>query len=119
MKRDGAATKIFIMLSRPLAFDVRVLDGEAARKSARRLVLDFANATLAPQALTPIEVDDSRLRQIRPGQFTASTARIVLDLASGTQHTVDAYETPPHVTIALATVAVPAPLASPSLFAPR
>src|SRR5436853_1319210 len=41
LKTEAATTKVIIMLSRPLAFDVHVLDGEAARKSARRLVLDF------------------------------------------------------------------------------
>jgi hypothetical protein len=101
LKTDATATKVFIMLSRPLPFDVRVLDGDAARKSARRLVLDFANTTLAPEAARPIEVKDGFLQKIRPGQFTASTARIVLDLASDTKHSVDAYETPPHVTIAI------------------
>jgi hypothetical protein len=102
LKTDAGATKVIIMLSKPLAFDVRVLDGDAARKSARRLVLDFANTTLAPEAVKPIPVDDGFVRQVRTGQFTASTARIVLDLASNTTHSVDAYETPPHVTVAIA-----------------
>jgi N-acetylmuramoyl-L-alanine amidase len=102
LKADGSSTKVIVMLSRPLAFDVQVLDGDAARKSARRLVLDFANTTLAPEATKPIEVANDLLRQIRPGQFNARTARIVLDLASGATHSVDAFESPPHVTIALA-----------------
>lgn len=99
---DGSSTKVVITLSRPLPFDVRVLDGEASRKSARRLVLDFTNATLGPEATKPIEVGNDVLRQIRPGQFNANTARIVLDLAGDTTHSVDASESPPHVTIALA-----------------
>ena len=102
LKTEGPSTKVMIMLSRPLAFDVHMLDGDAAKKSARRLVLDFANATLAPEATKPIEVANDLVRQVRPGQFKADTARIVLDLASGTTHSVDAFESPPHVTIALA-----------------
>ena len=102
LKADASSTKVTIMLSRPLAFDVHVLDGDAARKSARRLVLDFPDTTLGPEATKPIEVANDLLRQIRPGQFNTKTARIVLDLASDAKHTVDAFESPPHVTIALA-----------------
>ena len=102
LKADGSSTKVIVMLSRPLPFEVRVLDGETARKSARRLVLDFENTTLAPEAVAPIAVDDGLVQQIRSAQFTASTARIVLDLASNTKHSVEAYETPPHVTISIA-----------------
>ncbi len=114
LKAGVSSTKVFIMLSRPLPFDVHVLDGEPARKSARRLVLDFENATLAPEAVTPITVEDGFLQQIRTAQFKARTARVVLDLASNTAHTVDAYETPPHVTVAIAgTPTTDAPGAAP------
>jgi len=101
LKTEAAATKVIIMLSKPLPFDVRVLDGEAARKSARRLVLDFANATLAGDVVAARKVDDGFVQQIRTGEPTAGNARVVLDLASGTTHTVEAYETPPHVTVAI------------------
>lgn len=114
LKTERDATKVIIMLSRPLAFDVRVLDAEA-QKSARRLVLDFANATLAPEVVPPMDVGDGFVRQIRTGQFTASTARIVLDLARDTRHSVEAYESPPHVTIAIAGAArAAAPVLLPS-----
>jgi hypothetical protein len=101
LKTDASATKVIIMLSRPLPFDVRVLDGEAARKSAQRLVLDFENTTLAPATLSPLKVEDGFVQQIRTGRPAAGTARIVLDLAHDTKHSVEAYETPPHVTIAI------------------
>src|SRR5262245_26558849 len=74
---DGSSTRVIIMLSRPLPFEVRVLGGESARKSQRRLVLDFSNAILAPEAATPVGVENGLLQQIRTGQFTARTARIV------------------------------------------
>jgi AMIN domain len=102
LKGDGSSTKVFIMLSRPLPFEVHVLDGDAARKSARRLVIDFDNTTLAPEAAAPLKVDNGLVQAIRTGQFKTSTARIVLDLANDATHAVDAYETPPHVTIAIA-----------------
>jgi N-acetylmuramoyl-L-alanine amidase len=99
---DGSSTRVIIMLSRPVPFEVRVLAGEASRKSERRVVLDFSNATLGPGAAEPIGVENGLLQQIRTGQFTARTARVVLDLASVTKHTVDAYEDPPRVVIDIA-----------------
>lgn len=118
LEAGGASTTVTIVLSKPLAYDVRVLDGDAARKSARRLVLDFQNTTLAPAATTPIEVANDLVRKIRTGQFDARTARIVLDLASDTTHSVAAAESPPRVTIALAGTATggapPATVATPA-----
>jgi N-acetylmuramoyl-L-alanine amidase len=111
---DGSSTRVIIMLSRPLPFEVRVLGGDPARRSERRVVLDFSNATLGPGATAPIGVENGLLQQIRTGQFTARTARVVLDLASITKHSVDAYEDPPRVVIDIAgkpasVVAAPAP----------
>ncbi|MCC6847080.1 MAG: AMIN domain-containing protein [Deltaproteobacteria bacterium] len=101
LKTGAAATKIIVMLSRPLPFHVRVLDGEEARKSAKRLVLDFEHATLAPEAAAPVKVDDGLVQQIRTGQPEPGKARIVIDLAKDVAHTVEPYETPPHVTVAI------------------
>jgi len=106
LKTEAAATKVIVMLSRPLPFNAHVLEGEAARKSARRLLLDFENTTLAPEAAKPIEVDDGLVRGIRSGTPAAGKARIVLDLSNGTTHAIDAYEDPPHVTVTI-TEAVP------------
>ncbi len=110
---DGSSTRVIIMLSRPVPFEVHVLGGEAARKSARRVVIDFSNATLAPGAAAPIGVENGLLQEIRTGQFTARTARVVLDLASITKHSVDAYADPPRVVIDIAgTPATAAPVAA-------
>jgi N-acetylmuramoyl-L-alanine amidase len=112
---DGTSTRVIIMLSRPVPYEVHVLGGESARHSERRVVLDFSNARLAPEAATPVGVENGLLQQIRTGQFTARTARVVLDLASITKHSVTAYEDPPRVVIDIAgnpappTVAAPAP----------
>jgi hypothetical protein len=102
LKTDGPSTRVLVMLSKPLPFDVRVLDADAAKKSPRRLVLDFPHATLAPAASKPIDGGNDLLRLVRTGQFNAETARIVLELGADTKHAVDAFESPPHVTIALA-----------------
>lgn len=101
LKTEAATTKVILMLSRPLAFDVHVLDGEAG-KSAQRLVLDFADTTLAADVTAPKKIDDGFVRQIRTGTPSPGTARVVLDLASDVTHAIEAYETPPHVTITIA-----------------
>lgn len=113
---DGSSTRVIIMLSRPVPFEVHVYAGEASRKTARRVVLDFSNATLGPGASTPIGVENGLLQQIRTGQFTARTARVVLDLASISKHSIDAYEDPPRVVIDIAGTPTDAPpvIAAPS-----
>lgn len=95
----GPATKVVIMLSRPLAYDVQVLGGDATGKSAQRLVIDFSDSTLGPEATKPIEVTSDVVRVVRTGQFNAKTARVVVELARETPHTVEASTSPPTVTI--------------------
>lgn len=97
---EGTSTKVTIALSRPLEYDVQVLNGDAAGKSARRLVLDFKDATLAPGAAKPLAVSNDVIHQVRTGQFNAKTARIVLELVSDVPHRVDVSASPPQVTIA-------------------
>ena len=99
---DGSSTRVIVMLSRPVPFEVRVFAGEATRGSERRVVLDFSNATLGPSAAAPIGVENGLLQQIRTGQFTARTVRVVLDLASVTKHSVTAFADPPRVVIDIA-----------------
>jgi hypothetical protein len=96
----GPATKVVITLSRPLEYDVQVLGGDATGKSARRLVLDFSDSTLGPAATKPIEATSGVVRLVRTGQFNAKTARVVVELASDTPHTVEAATSPAEVTIA-------------------
>ena len=107
---DGSTTRVIVMLSRPVPFEVRIMPGESARRSARRVVLDFSNATLGPGATAPLGVENGLLQQIRTGQFTARTARVVLDLSNITKHTVTAYEDPPRVVIDIAGLPTDAPV---------
>lgn len=124
LKTEATATKVIVMLSRPLAFHVSVLAGEEARKTAKRLVLDFEDTMLTAGVAAPIEVDDGLVQQIRTGQPAPGKARIVIDLEKDASHTVEAYETPPHVTVAIldAAAAAPPPPSDekpPVLLAPR
>ncbi|MCY4389605.1 MAG: N-acetylmuramoyl-L-alanine amidase [Desulfurellaceae bacterium] len=45
-----------------------------------RIVIDFSSARIDPQLRAPIPVDDGLLKRIRTGQFSPTTARVVLDL---------------------------------------
>lgn len=101
LKTEAAVTKVIVMLSRPLPFRVNVLGGEEARKTAKRLVLDFDDTTLAAGASAPIEVGDGLVQRIRTGQPAPGKTRIVVDLEKDVKHTIEAYETPPHVTVAI------------------
>jgi N-acetylmuramoyl-L-alanine amidase len=99
---EGGSTRVIVMLSRAVPYEVRILPGESTRGSERRLVLDFSNAKLGGGAAQPIGVEDGLLKQIRAGQFTARTARVVLDLASVTRHSVSALDNPPRVIVDIA-----------------
>ncbi len=99
---DDHSTRVIVLLSRSVPYEVRVLPGEAARGSERRVVLDFSNAKLGAEAAAPIGIEDGLLKQIRTGQFTARTARVVLDLASVTGHHVLELDDPPRVVVDIA-----------------
>jgi len=91
---DQQSTRVIVLLSRSVPYEVRILPGEASRGSERRVVLDFSNAKLGVDATAPIGVEDGLLKQIRTGQFTARTARVVLDMASVTGHHVMTLDDP-------------------------
>ena len=95
----GGVARVVVMLSRAVPYEMRVLPGESARGSERRLVLDFSNARLGSGAAQPIGVEDGLLKQIRTGQFTARTARVVIDLASITSHSVRQLDNPARIVV--------------------
>ncbi|MBI3768062.1 MAG: N-acetylmuramoyl-L-alanine amidase [Deltaproteobacteria bacterium] len=99
---DDHSTRVIVLLSRSVPYEVRVLPGEATRGSERRVVLDFSNAKLGAEAAAPIGIEDGLLKQIRTGQFTARTARVVLDLASVTGHHIVELDDPPRVVVDIA-----------------
>ncbi len=99
---DGSSTRVIVILSRQVPYEVSVLPGGPGHGSKARLVIDFSNARLGSGAARPIGVEDGLLQQIRTGQFTARTARVVLDLTSVTKHSVSELTDPPRVVIDIA-----------------
>jgi len=96
---DAQSTRVIVLLSRSVPYEVSVLPGERSRGSERRVVVDLSNAKLGHDAQAPIGIEDGLLKQIRTGQFTARTARVVLDLASVTGHHVTALDDPPRIVV--------------------
>ena len=74
-------SRVLVDLSGPSAYHVEAVSPTGAGGPPDRLVIDFTDAKLGPEARPPLEVGDDVLRRIRTGQYRADTARIVLDLA--------------------------------------
>jgi len=93
------STRVVVLLSRQVPYEVNVLAGDPARGSERRIVLDLTNARLGSGAAAPIGVENGILQRIRTGQFTARTTRVVLDVTSVTEHKVVALANPPRIVV--------------------
>jgi N-acetylmuramoyl-L-alanine amidase len=80
----GAATysRVVVDLSSETRFSLESIPANRAAGTPDRLVIDIGGATVGPEAREPLSVGDTLLRGIRTGQYTADTARIVLDLAA-------------------------------------
>ena len=72
----------------------------ASDHSPPRIYIDLVDTTLGPTVPREIEVGRGGLARVRTGQFTDTTARIVLDLSSAVAYQVDTKGT--EVTITLA-----------------
>ncbi|WP_457576574.1 N-acetylmuramoyl-L-alanine amidase, partial [Desulfomarina sp.] len=73
-------TRVVIMASGPVTYKDVLL--EAVDDKPRRLYLDFQQSYIEPQYRAPVPIEDGLLRQIRTGQFTTDTVRVVLDIES-------------------------------------
>jgi len=106
---EGSSTRVIVLLSRHVPYEVSILrgGGDPKRASKARLVVDFSNARLGAGAERPIGVENGILHQIRTGQFTARTARVVLDLANVTTHSISELSDPPRLVIDIAGRAAP------------
>jgi N-acetylmuramoyl-L-alanine amidase len=83
----------------------------AAEHSPPRVYIDLVDTVLSPAVARQIEVDRGGLARVRTGQFTATTARIVLDLSATVPYEIETQGT--EVTITLGTPADPPPAERP------
>ncbi len=73
-------TRVSIKTSAPVHYQEQLL--AASRNQPRRLFIDFAHSRLTPEARFPVLIRDGLLRQVRAGQHTPDTVRVVLDIDS-------------------------------------
>ena len=73
-------TRVIITLSAQAGYNHFRVAANPAHGRPPRIVIDFSSARIAPRLRVPIPVDDGLLKRIRTGQFSPTTARVVLDL---------------------------------------
>jgi N-acetylmuramoyl-L-alanine amidase len=78
-------TRVVIMASGPINYKEVLL--EETKNTPRRLYIDFQKSYIEPQYRAPVPIEDGLLRQIRTGQFSSDTVRVVLDIES-----IDSYK---------------------------
>lgn len=73
-------TRVVVQTSGPTNYREELLEQVGNRP--RRLYIDFQNAYIEPRFRSPIPIEDGLLRQVRTGQFSPDTVRVVLDIES-------------------------------------
>ncbi len=73
-------TRVIITLSAQAEYNHFRVAADRAHDRPPRIVIDFSSTRIAPRLRAPIPVDDGLLKRIRTGQFSPTTARVVLDL---------------------------------------
>lgn len=73
-------TRVVIKASGPVTYREQLLEKHG--KLPRRLYIDFQDSYIEPRYRAPIPIEDGLLKQIRTGQFTPETVRVVLDIES-------------------------------------
>ena len=74
-------SRVLVDLSGPVQYHMEAVSTDGRAAPPDRLVIDFPEAKIGPEARQPLEVRDDVLRGIRTGQYNDNTARVVLDLA--------------------------------------
>lgn len=83
---SDTTTRVMIDLSQEARYEIRRLKDEPSKGLPPRIYIDLFNAKLAMESKEPIMVEDGLLRQVRIGQFSGDTVRVVLDLTSFRDH---------------------------------
>ncbi len=73
-------TRVVIKASGPVTYKEELLEKHG--KHPRRLYIDFQDSYIEPRYRAPVPIEDGLLKQIRTGQFTPETVRVVLDIES-------------------------------------
>jgi N-acetylmuramoyl-L-alanine amidase len=73
-------TRVVIKASGPVTYRETLLEKQG--EHPRRLYIDFQNSYIEPRYRAPVPIEDGLLKQIRTGQNTPETVRVVLDIES-------------------------------------
>src|SRR5688572_9886729 len=79
-------TRVMLDLSHETKFEVRRLKEDPLKRTPERIYIDILGAKLAPGSRDTLPVDDSVLRQVRVGQYSADVVRVVLDMNAVRAH---------------------------------
>ena len=90
-------TRIVIRASSPVHYSSELL--EESTGQPRRLYIDFSPSYIPPKYRSPVPIEDGLLKQIRTGQFTDSTVRVVLDIESISDYKIFSLNDPFRVVI--------------------
>ncbi len=71
-------TRVVIKASGPVTYREQLLEKNGDQP--RRLYIDFKDSYIEPKYRAPVPIQDGLLKQIRTGQFSKDTVRVVLDI---------------------------------------
>src|SRR5262249_23169498 len=87
-------TRVIVTLSAAAAHRLFTVPADPARNLPGRIVIDFSPAQRSPQAPLSLPIQDGLLKQVRTGQFSATTVRVVLDIEQIDDYKAFALESP-------------------------
>ena len=73
-------TRVVIKTSGPVTYREELLEEIGNRP--RRLYIDFLESYIEPRFRSPVPIEDGLLKQVRTGQYSTDTVRVVLDIES-------------------------------------
>jgi N-acetylmuramoyl-L-alanine amidase len=87
MVPSAAGARVLMEVTRPVLYEVVPIPGDSSRGLPPRIYVDIAATKLALEGLEPINVQGGGIKQIRVGQFSPDTVRVVLDMSAARNHT--------------------------------
>ncbi len=90
-------TRIVIQTSSPVQFTSNLL--EKNNETPRRLFIDFSQSFIPTQSRNILPIQDGLLKQVRTGQFSSDTVRVVLDIESLSEYKIFSLNDPFRVVV--------------------
>jgi N-acetylmuramoyl-L-alanine amidase len=87
-------TRVTVTLSAEAAHRLFTVPADPVRNLPGRIVIDFSPARRSPQTPLSLPIQDGLLKQVRTGQFSATTVRVVLDIEQIDDYKAFALESP-------------------------